>query len=254
MTTLRVPGDKSIAHRCLLLAALGNGTSHLRGVPEGLDVRATRRALESLGVAFENTADALGVRGCGGDFVSPAGPIDCGNSGTTMRLLAGVLATRAVNARLEGDASLCARPMRRITEPLGAFGAAIGTTRDGTAPLDLTGNSAARGTDLTVAIPSAQVKSALMLAALGAKGRTTLRGALDTRDHTERLFEAFGVRAQRDANTLVVEGPATPRAIDFDVPGDISSAAFLLAAAAASPDAHLCIEDVGLNPTRTAFL
>ncbi len=252
--TLRVPGDKSIAHRGLMLAALATGSSRLRGLPAGLDVRSTRRALEALGVPMHDEGDALVVEGCGGRFTAPAGPIDCGNSGTTMRLLAGILATRALHVTLDGDASLRSRPMRRVAEPLAAFGARIALAPGSTAPIELHGNPDAAGIDAVVAIASAQVKSALLFAALGAGGPTRLTGALATRDHTERLFEAFGVRCARDGGALVVRGPAVPRAYDLDVPGDFSSAAFLLAAAAAVPGGRVAVEGVGLNPTRTAFL
>jgi 3-phosphoshikimate 1-carboxyvinyltransferase len=253
-SSLRVPGDKSIAHRVLMLAALANGTSRLRGLPAGLDVRSTRRALEALGVAMRDEDDAVVVEGRGGAFDAPAGPVDCGNSGTTMRLLAGILATRPASVTLDGDGSLRTRPMRRVTEPLAAFGARFELAPGGTAPLLVSGNPAAPGIAAEVTIASAQIKSALLFAALGAHGRTTLRGALATRDHTERLLGTFGVRCGREAGALVVDGPAVPRARDVDVPGDFSSAAFLLAAAAAVPGGYVAIDDVGLNPTRTAFL
>jgi len=250
---LTVPGDKSIAHRALMLAALAQGESRLRNVPAGLDVRSTRRALAALGAAFADDAGTLVVRGTGGALIAPEAPVDCGNSGTTMRLLAGVLATRDIVATLDGDASLRARPMRRIAEPLGRFGARL-VLSDGTAPFTMHGNGAARGTDVAIAIPSAQVKSAVLFAALAAHGTTSLSGMLRTRDHTERLFRACGVGCRGDGETLAVDGPAVPRALDFTIPGDVSSAAFLLAAAAVAPGAEVAVDDVGLNPTRTAFL
>lgn len=253
-SSLRVPGDKSIAHRVLMLAALARGTSRLRGLPAGLDVRSTRRALEALGVAMRDEDDTVVVEGCGGAFAAPAGPVDCGNSGTTMRLLAGILATRPLRVTLDGDASLRARPMRRVSEPLAGFGARFELAPGGTAPFAVVGNPAAPGIEAEVTIASAQIKSALLFAALGAHGRTTLRGALATRDHTERLFGTFGVRCASADGALVVEGPAVPRACEVEVPGDFSSAAFLLAAAAAVPGASATVAGVGLNPTRTAFL
>lgn len=254
MTALRVPGDKSIAHRAIMLAGLAEGTSRVRNVPDGLDVRSTRRAMETLGVAIDDEPGALVVRGRAGRLAQPLGPIDCGNSGTTMRLLAGILATRPLAVTLDGDASLRSRPMRRVAEPLAPFGAHISLSAKGTAPMVILGNGQAQGVDAFVKIASAQVKSALLLAALGAHGPTTLTGALATRDHTERLFAAFGIPIVRRPEKVVVEGPAVPRAVDVDVPGDISSAAFLLAAAAAAPGASVLVEDVGLNPTRDAFL
>ncbi|HEX3551184.1 MAG TPA: 3-phosphoshikimate 1-carboxyvinyltransferase [Candidatus Elarobacter sp.] len=251
---LTVPGDKSIAHRALIFAALARGTSHLRNVPAGLDVRSTQRALRALGVAIDANGGDVTVIGSRGALVAPAGAIDCGNSGTTIRLLAGVLATRALAVTLDGDGSLRARPMRRIASPLEAFGTRFELAPGGTAPVVVHGNGDAPGADVEIVVPSAQVKSAVLLAALGAHGRTRVRGMLATRDHTERLFRTFGVRCERDGDTLVLDGPQTPRAADFDVPGDLSSAAFLLAAAAAVPGASVSVDDVGLNPTRTAFL
>ena len=251
---ITVPGDKSIAHRVLMLAALARGESRLRNVPSGLDVRSTQRALRALGVTIREDGDALVVDGVGGAFTAPSDPIDCGNSGTTIRLLAGILATRALTVTLDGDASLRARPMRRIAAPLVEFGARLDLSPTGTAPFTIHGNGAAAGADVEITVPSAQVKSAALLAALGAHGRSRVRGLLATRDHTERLFRAFGISCIDEDGALVVDGPAMPQPIAFDVPGDMSSAAFLLAAAAAVPGARAIVERVGLNPTRTAFL
>ncbi|HEY4442282.1 MAG TPA: hypothetical protein VGN14_17610, partial [Candidatus Elarobacter sp.] len=188
MAPLRVPGDKSIAHRAVMFAALAEGTSTLRNVPAGLDVRSTQHAMRMLGATIEGDGAELQVTGTGGHFTVPAEPIDCGNSGTTMRLLSGILATRPLTVTLTGDDSLRSRPMRRIAAPLAAFGAQIELTERGTAPLTVHGNGAARGATVEVKIASAQVKSALLLAGLGAHGRTTLSGELRTRDHTERLL------------------------------------------------------------------
>ena len=252
---LRVPGDKSIAHRALLLAMLADGVSVLHGVPDGLDVRATAGAIAALGAeVHDDGAGTLTVRGTGGKLVAPRGAVDCMNSGTTMRLLAGVLATLPLTVTLDGDASLRKRPMRRVTDPLARFGAAITTAAGGTAPLMIHGAAHAPAADITVTIPSAQVKSALLFAALGAHGRSRIDGALATRDHTERLFAAFGVSLLEIERALVIDGPVVPRAAEVSVPGDISSAAFLFAAAAAAPGASVTVEDVGLNPTRIAFL
>jgi 3-phosphoshikimate 1-carboxyvinyltransferase len=168
--------------------------------------------------------------------------------------MSGLLATRPLTVTLDGDASLRRRPMRRVADPLAAFGARLTLSPGGTAPLTIAGNGSAAAVELVVAVPSAQVKSAMLLAGLGARGRTRLRGELATRDHTERLLRAFGVRCEYEGEALVVDGPAALHPIDFTVPGDISSAAFLLAAAAAVPGAQVAIDDVGLNPTRTAFL
>ena len=251
---LRVPGDKSIAHRAVMFAALAHGTSTIRNVPAGLDVRSTQHAMQMLGATIRTDGGVLTVDGCGGTFSSPAEPIDCGNSGTTMRLLAGILATQPLIVTLTGDDSLRSRPMRRITAPLGAFGALFELSARGTAPMTVHGNGDARGADVAVTIASAQVKSALLLAALGAHGRTRIAGELHTRDHTERLLGAFGVTVASEGAALVLDGPAGLRATTVDVPGDISSAAFLFAAAAAVPGARVVVEDVGLNPGRIGFL
>jgi 3-phosphoshikimate 1-carboxyvinyltransferase len=251
---ITVPGDKSIAHRALMLAALARGTSRLRNVPAGLDVLSTQRALRALGVTIAREGDEVVVSGSGGALVAPDSPIDCGNSGTTIRLLAGLLATRGLTVTLDGDGSLRARPMRRIAAPLAAFGTQIELSPGGTAPFIVHGNAHARGAEVEVVVPSAQVKSAVLFAALGAHGGSRITGQLATRDHTERLFDAFGIVCTADERgALVVDGPQTPQAADLYVPGDVSSAAFLLAAAAAVPGACAVVEDVGLNPTRIAF-
>ncbi|HTJ24807.1 MAG TPA: 3-phosphoshikimate 1-carboxyvinyltransferase [Candidatus Limnocylindria bacterium] len=253
-STLRVPGDKSIAHRVLMLAALAEGTSRLRGLPDGLDVASTRRVLTGLGVTFRDEDGSVVVEGIGGRFRQPSAPLDCGNSGTTMRLMTGLLATRPLTVTLDGDDSLRRRPMRRVAAPLAPFGARIELSERGTAPIVIHGNADARGVEAEVALPSAQIKSALLLAALGAQGRTRVHGALASRDHTERLFTTFGVPCAHEDGALIVEGPIVPRAADVEVPGDFSSAAFLLAAAAARPGGHVVVDHVSLNPTRTAFL
>jgi 3-phosphoshikimate 1-carboxyvinyltransferase len=252
-STLRVPGDKSIAHRVLMLAALAEGTSRLRGLPDGLDVASTRRVLAGLGVTFRDEDGTVVVEGVAGRFRRPNGPLDCGNSGTTMRLMTGLLATRPLTVTLDGDDSLRRRPMRRVAGPLAPFGARIELSGNGTAPITIDGNAQARGVDAEVALASAQVKSALLLAALNAQGRTRVYGALASRDHTERLFTTFGVPMTRENGALIIDGPIVPRAADVEVPGDFSSAAFLLAAAA-RPGGHVAIDHVSLNPTRTAFL
>ena len=250
---IRVPGDKSIAHRALMLALLADGRSTLRGVPDGLDVAATRRAVETLGARVTIDGDTLVVDGTGGALTVQA-HLDCANSGTTMRLLTGLLATRAVHAILDGDTSLRARPMRRVTEPLAAFGARIRTSAEGTAPLDVRGNPDAQGGTVDLALTSAQLRAAVLLAALGAHGTTTLPPRSGVRDHTERLLRHAGVALEELPDATRLTGPAPVRPFALDVPGDLSSAAFLLAAAAVVPGASVTVEDVGINPTRTAFL
>lgn len=254
--TLRVPGDKSIGHRALLFAALSEGATRLRGLPDGADVRSTRAALESLGISIEDDGEVVVVHGRGGNLAAPSEPLDCGNSGTTMRLLAGILAVRDIDATLDGDASLRARPMRRIADPLRTMGAHV-ELRDGNwAPMRVRGSSSLRGIAYDLPVPSAQVKSALLLAALGAHGTTTLGGALRSRDHTERMLPVFGGRLAAQNGTISIDGQQQLRAPagEVRVPGDVSSAAYWIAAASVVPDSRVEIDEVGLNPSRLGFI
>jgi 3-phosphoshikimate 1-carboxyvinyltransferase len=263
--SLRVPGDKSIAHRALILGALADGDSVINGLPEGEDVRATMACLRSLGVAISpspswrrsgrgykiSPAPSSGNAGWG--FATPHGSLDCANSGTTMRLLAGVLAGSRVSATLDGDASLRQRPMARVVEPLRRMGARIEST-DGRPPLLVTG-ARLQGRHHVLPVASAQVKSAILLAGLAASGPTTIVEPVPTRDHTERLLGAMGADLRVDAGTVELRPSHRPlRPIQLDVPGDFSSAAFWMAAAAMRPGWSVTIDDVGLNLTRTAFL
>lgn len=257
--TLGVPGDKSISHRVALLAAVASGRSVLRGFLEGDDCLHTLRALTALGADARISAGGeLQVLGTGGQLLQPAGPLDLGNSGTGLRLLAGLLSGYPVQAVLTGDASLCSRPMGRIAEPLRAMGARVELTGErGTAPVRLAGGCL-RGMDYLLPVASAQVKSAVLLAALRAEGTTRVTEPVPTRDHTERLLIQLGYPLRIEGSTLVLEGrgpegPAHPGGT-WTVPGDFSSAAFWLAAAAARPGAEVTVRGVGLNPRRTALL
>ena len=254
--TLRVPGDKSIAHRALMLGALADGTTRIDGLPDGADVASTRRCLEALGVAICEVGASVAVVGLGrsGALGAAGTRLDCGNSGTTMRLLAGILAARDGDWTLDGDASLRARPMRRVAEPLRAMGAAVELQAGDVAPMRVRGNCALRAIDYRLPLPSAQLKSALLLAGLSANGTTTLSGALEGRDHTERMLPAFGARVERRNGTLAVRGGQHLTAARVRVPGDVSSAAYWIAAATLLPDSEVTIVDVGLNPTRLGFL
>ena len=255
---LRVPGDKSISHRYALLAALAGGTSTIAGYSTGADCRSTLDCLRALGVGIEVTAEtgappAVTVAGRGiGGLVRPKDVLDAGNSGTTMRLLAGILAGHPFDAGITGDASLRRRPMRRVIDPLERMGAHV-EADDGRPPLRIRGDSL---TGITYAPPvaSAQVKSAVLLAGLHAAGVTRVREATPTRDHTERALEAFGVPVNRDDGAVAVTGGSPLRPLALTVPGDPSSAAFWAVTAAGVPDSEVTIEAVGLNPTRTAFL
>jgi len=251
---LRVPGDKSIAHRALMLAAMAQGESRIEGLPEGEDVGATVACLRSLSVRIDRTEGRVRVHGGGWrTFSPPHGPLDCANSGTTMRLMLGILSGSWVSATLDGDASLRRRPMARVIDPLRAMGARI-LSQDGRAPLAVTG-ARLQGRRHVLAVASAQVKSALLLAGLTASGPTTVVEPVATRDHTERLLRAMGTDVNATADGVVIRPSQQPlRPIELSVPGDFSSAAFWMAAAALRPGWSVTIREVGLNPSRTAFL
>ncbi len=252
---MTVPGDKSISHRAIMIGALSNGACKITNFLEGEDCLSTMEAMRQLGVEIEHPEPGtVIVHGCQGKFTEPTGDLDCGNSGTSVRLLSGILAAQPFTTRLTGDESLSKRPMRRIIEPLTQLGATLTATgeRD-TLPLEVHGGSLT-GTTYEMPVASAQVKSAILLAGLYAKGRTTVVEPARSRDHTERMLEYFLVRTIREDNTLTIYGGQTPESRDFVVPGDISSAAFWLVAAAAQPGSRLLVEEVGLNPTRTGIL
>ena len=256
---VEVPGDKSISHRALMLGAIADGPTLIDGFLEGEDCLATRAALEALGVRIENAPeDALRVAGVGADGLrAPAKALDLGNSGTAIRLLAGLLAGKPFDSQLTGDASLRSRPMERVAAPLRAMGASIETT-GGTPPLKIRGGAKLHGFEYTLPIASAQVKSALLLAALGAEGRTTLHSPGPSRDHTERMLQSMGVRLEETSDgashTVAIDGPAMLHGREIRIPGDFSSAAFLLVAGCLGATDGLLIKNVGVNPTRTGLL
>src|SRR2546425_2438380 len=250
---LRVPGDKSISHRYALRAARADGRSDLRGSAPGADCRSTLGCLRRLGVEITEDTSAVIIVGRGlGQLRSPAEPLDCGNSGTTMRLLAGVVAGHRFSSRLVGDASLSCRPMRRVIAPLEAMGARIEST-EGHAPLTIH-RGRLRAIAYVPDVPSAQVKSAVLLAGLLAEGNTSVAEPAQTRDHTERALDAFGVQVVRREGTVSLAGGQRLAACSLSIPGDFSSAAFWMAAAAAFPGSRIEIDDVGLNPTRTGLI
>jgi 3-phosphoshikimate 1-carboxyvinyltransferase len=256
---VRPPGDKSISHRYALFAALAEGTSSLSGYSTGADCASTLNCLRALGVPVEVTgrdAGGLHLRITGRSprgFLAPADTLDAGNSGTTMRMLAGILAAQPFTSRITGDESLSRRPMRRIIDPLEQMGARI-RSQDDRPPLTIEGTNLLRAIDFHTKVPSAQVKSAVLLAGLHADGETRVTEAIQTRDHTERGLRAFGIDVQRDGLTVSVQGGQRAQAATLNVPGDISSAAFWMVAAAALPDSEVVVDDVGLNPTRTAII
>ena len=249
----RVPGDKSLSHRLAILAALASGRSRFPRFATGRDCRSTLDGLRALGVDVNVADDVVEVEGRGPQGLrAPAHAIDAGNSGSTLRMLAGVLAGRPFRSVLDGDASLRARPMERVAAPLRAMGARVETT-GGRAPVSVEGGRL-RGVVHRPDVASAQVKTAVLLAGLAARGRTTVVEPAATRDHTERLLPCFGAPVARDGLAVSVEGPAALVPFDMDVPGDPSSAAFLVVAALVVADARVEIEDVLLNPGRVAFL
>src|SRR5919204_2441611 len=255
-TEITVPGDKSISHRAVIIAALSNGVCTLHGFLPSDDCLRTVGALRALGIRIEQPAvDALIVHGKKRVLTPPKEEIDCGNSATTMRLLAGLLAGQTFESRLVGDAALLRRPMDRIITPLREMGAAIvAEGPEQTPPIRIHGGSL-RGIHYESMIASAQVKGAVLLAGLFARGKTTFEESLPTRNHTELMLNYFLVRTAKENDTSVsVFGEQIPESRDFDIPGDISSAAFWLVAAAAQPGGHLLVRNIGLNETRTAAL
>lgn len=253
---IRVPADKSMSHRAAMLAAISDGPCTIRNYLTGEDCLGTLAVLRQLGVQIEQTGPAeFVVHGTAGRFRAPSGDLDCGNSGTTMRLMAGLLAAQPFRVRMTGDASLSRRPMRRIMTPLAKMGVQLETESQGDRPpLVITGNPDLQAIEYPLPVASAQVKSAVVLAGIFAAGTTTVIEPSPARDHTERMLEYFGVPVHRDGLRVSVTGGRLPVARNFTVPGDISSAAFWLVAAAAQPGARLAGDDIGLNPTRTAIL
>jgi 3-phosphoshikimate 1-carboxyvinyltransferase len=249
---LRLPGDKSISHRAALIAALAEGPSEIANFSTARDCASTLSCLQTLGVSIEQSGDRREFAG-GQKLRTPSKPLDCGNSGSTMRILAGVLAGQDLSATLIGDESLSARPMRRIIEPLELMGAQIDAT-DGKPPLKIRGAAKPKAITYKLPVASAQVKSAILFAGLNAEGQTTVIETSPSRDHTERLFNGYGVLVKTNELAVTLDGPARFTGGAIRIPGDVSSAAFFVAAAMLLPGSDLVIEGVGLNPTRAAFL
>lgn len=250
---ITIPGDKSISHRYAMLAALADGTSRIRHYSHGLDCLATLACLRSLGVDVERLPAEVIIQGRGArGLTASAAALDAQNSGTTMRLMTGILAAQPFRTTFIGDESLSRRPMRRVIAPLSRMGAKIDAT-DGHAPLTIHGGPLT-GIAFEPEVPSAQVKSSVLLAGLFASGTTSVEERVQTRDHTERAFETFGIRLTRAGHTVSVDGGQQAAPQDLIVPGDISGAAFWCALAAGTPGGDITIEQVGMNPTRTGFL
>ncbi|WP_275401741.1 bifunctional prephenate dehydrogenase/3-phosphoshikimate 1-carboxyvinyltransferase [Salinicola corii] len=253
---IRVPGDKSISHRSIMLGALANGVTEVKGFLEGEDSLATLQAFRDMGVAIEGphqgrvTIHGVGLHG----LKKPAGPIYVGNSGTAMRLFAGLLAGQAFDTELTGDASLTKRPMARVADPLRLMGARIDTAEGGRPPLRIHGGQSLKGIHYDMPMASAQVKSCLLLAGLYAEGETRVREPAPTRDHTERMLNGFGYKVDRDGDLATLQGGGALTSAPIDVPSDISSATFFLVAAAITPGSDLVLEHVGVNPTRIGVI
>ena len=228
--SLRVPGDKSISHRSIMLGSLADGVTEVSGFLQGEDNLATLNAFRAMGVSIDGPDNGkVIIQGVGMDGLkAPAAPLELGNSGTSMRLLSGLLSAQAFDSVLSGDASLSTRPMRRVTEPLMQMGAEVETTAAGTPPLTCHGGRALKGFDYDMPVASAQVKSSLLLAGLFAGGETCVTEPAPTRDHTERMLQGFGYPLSRQGSKVCIKGGGRLRAMKIDVPGDISSAAFFM--------------------------
>ena len=258
---IRVPGDKSISHRSIMLGSLAEGTTKITGFLEGEDSLATLKAFQEMGVEIDGpvngniTIQGVGLKG----LKKPNKPLDMGNSGTAMRLMSGILAGQSFSAELIGDASLSKRPMKRVTDPLAEMGAKIKTTQGGMPPLQTMENTSLKAIDYIMPMASAQVKSCVLFAGLFAEGTTTVIEPAPTRDHTEKMLNGFGYQVISEKldsmrTKVSVTGGGKLTAGDIDVPSDISSAAFFLVAASIAEEADLVIEHVGINPTRTGII
>ena len=254
--TYTVAGDKSISHRAIMFGSLAVGTTTVTGFLEGEDALATLQAFVEMGVNITREGDKVTIEGVGmHGLKAPIKPLDMGNSGTSTRLLAGILAAQAFDSVLIGDASLSKRPMERVAKPLRQMGASLQTTGEkGTPPISITGAKTLHGIDYAMPMASAQVKSCLLLAGLYAEGSTTVSEPEITRDHTERMLRAFGYPVEQDGNRITVHGGGTLTACDLAVPADISSAAFFMVAASIAPHGDVTLPHVGINPTRTGVI
>ncbi|MDO9105467.1 MAG: bifunctional prephenate dehydrogenase/3-phosphoshikimate 1-carboxyvinyltransferase [Methylovulum sp.] len=253
----RVPGDKSMSHRSIMLGSLAEGVTHVTGFLEAEDALATLQAFRDMGVEIEGPVDGrVTIHGVGKHGLkAPKNELYLGNSGTSMRLLSGLLAGQPFNSVLTGDKSLSGRPMKRVTDPLSLMGAEIKTTEQGTAPLYITGKAGLlKGIDYTMPMASAQVKSCLLLAGMYAQGETRVTEPAPTRDHTERMLSGFSYPVKRVGSTAVISAEGSLKAMDIDVPSDISSAAFFLVGASIAPGSDVILKHVGINPTRTGVI
>jgi 3-phosphoshikimate 1-carboxyvinyltransferase len=253
----RVPGDKSMSHRSIMLGSLAEGVTHVKGFLEAEDALATLQAFRDMGVQIEGPVDGcVTIQGVGKHGLkAPQKELYLGNSGTSMRLLSGLLAGQPFNTVLTGDQSLSGRPMKRVTEPLALMGADIKATEKGTAPLHITGRAGQlQGINYTMPMASAQVKSCLLLAGMYAQGETSVTEPAPTRDHTERMLSGFSYPVKRQGSQVSITNQGKLTATEIDVPSDISSAAFFLVGASIAPGSDLILKHVGINPTRTGVI
>ena len=254
--TVRVAGDKSISHRSIMLGSLAEGVTEVKGFLEGEDCLATMNAFRAMGVKIDHHGEGqvriegVGLKG----LKKPDVPLDLGNSGTSMRLMAGICAGQNFDVTLVGDASLSTRPMRRVTEPLAAMGAEIETADGGTPPLKIAGGDPLKGMHYELPMASAQVKSCVLLAGMYAEGETCTTEPAPTRDHTERMLNGFGYAVQREGAKACLQGGGKLTGAQIDVPADISSAAFFLVGASIAPNSDITLENVGINPTRDGVI
>lgn len=251
---LRLPGDKSISHRAAMMASLAEGESRLENFSTAQDCAATLSCLQALGVKITQSSSSVVIHGSGSHLTTPVSELNAQNSGTTMRLLAGILAGQPFRSTLTGDASLLRRPMLRVAEPLRSMGARVDLEPNGRAPLRIEGRRPLQAISYQLPIPSAQIKSTILFAGLVADGITAVEEPEPTRDHTERMLPEFGVSVEKIENQVSIKGGQKLTPCNLEIPGDISSAAYFIALAAALPDSELLIRDVGVNPTRTAFI
>ncbi len=252
--SLAMPGDKSISHRALMLASIAEGETKITHLAPGKDVYSTWRCLSQLGISIEKDGHVVLVKGKGlNGFRPPHEDLDVGNSGTTIRLLAGLLSAQPFESTLTGDTSIRRRPMIRVIEPLRLMGVQIQASDRGTAPIRISGGTV-RPITYATPVPSAQIKSCVLLAGLKTSGNTTVREASLSRDHTERMLSCFGVKVNRDHLAVNITGPASLSHTTIDVPGDISSAAFFITAGTIADDAKLVLKEIGVNPTRTGLI
>ena len=254
--TIRVPGDKSISHRSIMFGSLAEGTTEVSGFLEGEDALATLQAFRKMGVEIIGpdkghvTIHGVGMHG----LKAPEQPLDMGNSGTSIRLLSGLLAGQGIDVTLVGDTSLSKRPMRRVTNPLAEMGAVVETNEAGTPPLHIKGGAKLKGIDYAMPMASAQVKSCVLLAGLYAEGETCVTEPAPTRDHTERMLQAFGYDVMVNGNKACLTGGGKLTATSIEVPADISSAAFFMVGASIAPGSDILLEHVGINPTRIGVI